>query len=70
MRAKTTLIKALLDMSDDEVTKTGSVELKARNLKIAFFDQLRDQLDLEASVRKTSLKVQISSKRVVAKHTS
>lgn len=46
---KTTLIKALLDMSDDEVTKSGSVEL-GTNLKIAFFDQLRDQLDLEASV--------------------
>ncbi len=46
---KTTLIKALLDMSDDEVTKTGSVEL-GTNLQIAFFDQLRDQLDLEASV--------------------
>lgn len=46
---KTTLIKALLNMSDDEVTKSGSVEL-GTNLKIAFFDQLRDQLDLEASV--------------------
>lgn len=46
---KTTLIKALLDMSDDEVTKSGSVEL-GTNLKIAFFDQLRDQLDLEATV--------------------
>ena len=46
---KTTLIKALLDMSDDEVTKTGSVEL-GTNLEIAFFDQLRDQLDLEATV--------------------
>ncbi|MEN2750559.1 ATP-binding cassette domain-containing protein [Psychrobacter sp. FBL11] len=46
---KTTLIKALLDMSDDEVTKTGSVEL-GTNLQIAFFDQLRDQLDLEATV--------------------
>ena len=46
---KTTLIKALLDMSDDEVTKTGSVTL-GTNLQIAFFDQLRDQLDLEASV--------------------
>ena len=46
---KTTLIKALLDMSDEEVTKTGHVEL-GTNLKIAFFDQLRDQLDLEASV--------------------
>ncbi len=46
---KTTLIKALLDMSDDEVTKSGSVEL-GTGLKIAFFDQLRDQLDLEATV--------------------
>ena len=46
---KTTLIKALLDMSDDEVTQSGKVEL-GTNLKIAFFDQLRDQLDLEASV--------------------
>lgn len=46
---KTTLIKALLDMSDDEVTKSGTVEL-GTNLQIAFFDQLRDQLDLEASV--------------------
>jgi len=46
---KTTLIKAILDMSDDEVIKTGSVEL-GTNLKIAFFDQLRDQLDLEATV--------------------
>lgn len=46
---KTTLIKALLDMSDDEVIKTGTVEL-GTNLQIAFFDQLRDQLDLEASV--------------------
>ena len=46
---KTTLIKALLDMSDDEVTKTGSVTL-GTNLKVAFFDQLRDQLDLEATV--------------------
>lgn len=46
---KTTLIKAILDMSDDEVIKTGNVEL-GTNLKIAFFDQLRDQLDLEATV--------------------
>ena len=46
---KTTLIKALLDMSDDEVTQSGKVEL-GTGLKIAFFDQLRDQLDLEASV--------------------
>ncbi len=46
---KTTLIKALLDLSDDEVTKSGSVTL-GTNLEIAFFDQLRDQLDLEATV--------------------
>ncbi len=46
---KTTLIKAILDMSDDEIIKTGSVTL-GTNLEIAFFDQLRDQLDLEASV--------------------
>ncbi|GAA0312191.1 ATP-binding cassette domain-containing protein [Psychrobacter aestuarii] len=46
---KTTLIKALLGMSDDEVTQSGSVTL-GTNLQIAFFDQLRDQLDLEASV--------------------
>ncbi|WP_201582829.1 ATP-binding cassette domain-containing protein [Psychrobacter jeotgali] len=46
---KTTLIKALLDMSDDEVIKTGSVTL-GTNLEVAFFDQLRDQLDLEATV--------------------
>lgn len=46
---KTTLIKALLDMSDAEITKSGSVTL-GTNLEIAFFDQLRDQLDLEATV--------------------
>ncbi len=46
---KTTLIKALLDMSDKEVIKTGSVTL-GTNLEVAFFDQLRDQLDLEATV--------------------
>lgn len=46
---KTTLIKAILDMSDAELTQSGSVTL-GTNLKIAFFDQLRDQLDLEASV--------------------
>lgn len=46
---KTTLIKAILDRSDDQVIQTGSVNL-GTNLKIAFFDQLRDQLDLEASV--------------------
>ncbi len=46
---KTTLIKALLDMSDKEVIKNGSVTL-GTNLEVAFFDQLRDQLDLEATV--------------------
>ncbi len=46
---KTTLIKALLGLSDNEITKSGTVEL-GTNLQIAFFDQLRDQLDLEASV--------------------
>ncbi|MDO5769350.1 MAG: ATP-binding cassette domain-containing protein [Psychrobacter sp.] len=46
---KTTLIKAILDQSDDDLIKTGSVTL-GTNLQIAFFDQLRDQLDLEASV--------------------
>lgn len=46
---KTTLIKALLGMSDNEVTQSGSVTL-GTNLQIAFFDQLRDQLDLEATV--------------------
>ncbi|WP_169391848.1 MULTISPECIES: ATP-binding cassette domain-containing protein [Psychrobacter] len=46
---KTTLIKALLGMSDNEITQSGSVTL-GTNLQIAFFDQLRDQLDLEASV--------------------
>ncbi|PNK61223.1 ATP-binding cassette domain-containing protein [Psychrobacter sp. FDAARGOS_221] len=46
---KTTLIKAILGESDQDVIKTGSVTL-GTNLQIAFFDQLRDQLDLEASV--------------------
>lgn len=46
---KTTLIKAILGMNDDDITQTGSVKL-GTNLQVAFFDQLRDQLDLEASV--------------------
>lgn len=46
---KTTLINAILDRSDDDVIKTGSVTL-GTNLQVAFFDQLRDELDLEASV--------------------
>ena len=46
---KTTLIKAILGESDDQVIQRGTVTL-GTNLQIAFFDQLRDQLDLEASV--------------------
>ncbi len=50
---KTTLIKAifadLLDEKDEDIIKSGSIKL-GTNLQIAFFDQLRDQLDLEASV--------------------
>lgn len=46
---KTTLIKAILGMNNDDITQTGSVKLET-NLQVAFFDQLRDQLDLEASV--------------------
>lgn len=50
---KTTLIKAifadLLENPPSDMTKTGSVKL-GTNLQVAFFDQLRDQLDLEASV--------------------
>lgn len=46
---KTTLIKAILGMDNPDVTQTGSVKL-GTNLQVAFFDQLRDQLDLEASV--------------------
>lgn len=46
---KTTLIKAILGMNNDDITQTGSVKL-GTNLQVAFFDQLRDQLDLEASV--------------------
>ncbi|MBS9780239.1 MAG: ATP-binding cassette domain-containing protein [Moraxellaceae bacterium] len=50
---KTTLIKAIfadiLDEKDEDIIKSGSIKL-GTNLQIAFFDQLRDQLDLEASV--------------------
>lgn len=46
---KTTLIKAILGMNNDDITQIGSVKL-GTNLQVAFFDQLRDQLDLEASV--------------------
>ncbi len=50
---KTTLIKAifaeLLENPLKDITKTGSIKL-GTNLQVAFFDQLRDQLDLEASV--------------------
>lgn len=50
---KSTLIHSIFsgitgnDMSD--ITRTGSVKL-GTNLEVAFFDQLRDQLDLEQSV--------------------
>ncbi|MBD3726139.1 MAG: ATP-binding cassette domain-containing protein, partial [Moraxella osloensis] len=46
---KSTLIHAILDIPQPDVTKSGSVKL-GTNLQIAFLDQLRDQLDLEATV--------------------
>nr|WP_315042866.1 ATP-binding cassette domain-containing protein [uncultured Moraxella sp.] len=46
---KSTLIHALLDLPQADITKTGSIKL-GTNLQIAFLDQLRDQLDLEATV--------------------
>lgn len=46
---KSTLIHAILGMDKTDINKTGSVKL-GTNLEIAFLDQLRDQLDLEASV--------------------
>lgn len=46
---KSTLIHAILDIPQPDITKTGSVKL-GTNLQIAFLDQLRDQLDLEATV--------------------
>lgn len=46
---KSTLIHAILGLPQPDIEKTGSVKL-GTNLQIAFFDQLRDQLDLEASV--------------------
>ncbi len=45
---KTTLIKTLLGL-DDSAKTAGMVKL-GTNLTIAFFDQLKDQLDLEKSV--------------------
>ena len=46
---KSTLIHAILDIPQPDITKSGSVKL-GTNLQIAFLDQLRDQLDLEATV--------------------
>ncbi|MFO5338017.1 ABC transporter ATP-binding protein, partial [Salmonella enterica subsp. enterica serovar 1,4,[5],12:i:-] len=39
----------ILDIPQPDITKSGSVKL-GTNLQIAFLDQLRDQLDLEATV--------------------
>ena len=46
---KSTLIHAILDIPQPDITKSGSVKL-GTNLQIAFLDQLRDQLVLEATV--------------------
>lgn len=46
---KSTLIHAILGIDQPDIIKTGSVKL-GTNLDIAFLDQLRDQLDLEATV--------------------
>lgn len=46
---KSTLIHAILDIPQPDIIKSGSVKL-GTNLQIAFLDQLRDQLDLEATV--------------------
>lgn len=46
---KSTLIHAILDLPQPDIVRTGSVKL-GTNLQIAFLDQLRDQLDLEATV--------------------
>ncbi|MGL5251566.1 MAG: ATP-binding cassette domain-containing protein [Moraxella sp.] len=46
---KSTLIHAILGLDQPDIQKSGSVKL-GTNLQIAFLDQLRDQLDLEASV--------------------
>lgn len=46
---KSTLIHAILGIEQADIQKTGSVKL-GTNLEIAFLDQLRDQLDLEATV--------------------
>lgn len=46
---KSTLIHAILDLPQTDIQKTGKVKLGS-HLQIAFLDQLRDQLDLEASV--------------------
>lgn len=46
---KSTLIHAILGLDQPDIVKTGWVKL-GTNLQIAFLDQLRDQLDLEATV--------------------
>ncbi|ELA08189.1 ABC transporter-like protein [Moraxella macacae 0408225] len=46
---KSTLIHAILGLDKPDIQKTGSIKL-GTNLEIAFIDQLRDQLDLEATV--------------------
>lgn len=46
---KSTLIHAILGIDQPDIIKTGSVKL-GTNLEIAFLDQLRDQLNLEATV--------------------
>lgn len=45
---KTTLIKTILGL-DDTAKTAGTIKL-GTNLQVAFFDQLKDQLDLEQSV--------------------
>ncbi len=46
---KTTLIKALLEQSNPGIDVTGSIRV-GTGVEIAFFDQLRDNLDLEATI--------------------
>ena len=46
---KTTLIKALLNQSNPGIEVSGSIHV-GTGVEIAFFDQLRDNLDLEATI--------------------
>lgn len=46
---KSTLIHAILGLKPDGITQTGKIKL-GTNLEIAFLDQLRNQLDPEASI--------------------